>query len=395
MGRDRARAAEGVPVLRHGRLQPRLRPGRRDRRGAVGGARDRPGARLRRGDARRARRPDRPGRHERLRRPAAAAGDRPRPREAARRSTSSTTRSPRSTSPPTPGCGARCARSSPTPPCSSWPSGCPRSSRPTRSSCSRTATVVGRGTTTTLLETCATYQEIVALAADRRRRRRMSAHRAPVAATRRRAMKETERVVQGPGPGPGAVRRRHGRPEVACDFGPRPAAARAGCGPTAQGRSACVLLAVGQRGAVRRRARGSSARPPTWSSRAVGRQPAGRHHPGGGRRAAARRRRGPRSPTWSPRWTTSCPARASTSARWPRVLLLVRGRLPRLGARRLPPGLPAQRRRAGHRAADARRRRGQDQPAAAAATSTASRAASCSAGSPTTSTTSARRCSRR
>ena len=45
---------------------------------------------------------DRPGRHERLRRPAAAAGHRPRPGPPSPRSTCSTTRSPRSTWPPTP-----------------------------------------------------------------------------------------------------------------------------------------------------------------------------------------------------------------------------------------------------------------------------------------------------
>ena len=59
--------------------QPPLRQARRHRRGDVGGARDRPGTRLRRGacpsglDA-----ADRPGRHQRLGRPAAAAGDRAR-----------------------------------------------------------------------------------------------------------------------------------------------------------------------------------------------------------------------------------------------------------------------------------------------------------------------------
>ena len=68
-------------------------------------------ARLRRGDARGARRADRAGRHQRLRRPAAAARDRPGAGPHARRSTCSTTRSPRSTSPPTPGCARRCARS--------------------------------------------------------------------------------------------------------------------------------------------------------------------------------------------------------------------------------------------------------------------------------------------
>ena len=54
--------------------------------------------------------PDHPGRHQRLRRPAPAAGDRPRADPAARRSTSSTTRSPRSTWPPTPGCAPRSPR---------------------------------------------------------------------------------------------------------------------------------------------------------------------------------------------------------------------------------------------------------------------------------------------
>ena len=53
------------------RQQPALRQARRHRRRAVAGARDRPGARLRRGDARGARRADRPGRHQRL---AAASG---------------------------------------------------------------------------------------------------------------------------------------------------------------------------------------------------------------------------------------------------------------------------------------------------------------------------------
>ncbi len=68
-----------------------------------------------RGDARAAGGPDRPGRHQRLRRAAAAAGHRPGAGPAARRSTCSTTRSPRSTSPPTPGCGPRCARTPRTP----------------------------------------------------------------------------------------------------------------------------------------------------------------------------------------------------------------------------------------------------------------------------------------
>ena len=57
--------------------------------------------------ARAARRADRPGRQQRLRRPAPAAGDRPGAGAPARRSTSSTTRSRRWTTPPTPRCGPR------------------------------------------------------------------------------------------------------------------------------------------------------------------------------------------------------------------------------------------------------------------------------------------------
>ena len=56
--------------------QPPARQAGRHRRGDVGGARRRPGARLRRGAARGARRPGRPGRHQLLRRTAAAARDR-------------------------------------------------------------------------------------------------------------------------------------------------------------------------------------------------------------------------------------------------------------------------------------------------------------------------------
>ena len=49
---DRAGAAAAVPVLRHGRQQPALRQPGRHRRGALGGAGDRPGAGLRRGRCR-------------------------------------------------------------------------------------------------------------------------------------------------------------------------------------------------------------------------------------------------------------------------------------------------------------------------------------------------------
>ena len=57
----------------------------------------------------------------------------------ARRSTCSTTRSPRWTSPPTRACGRRCARPPASRPCSSWRSACRASSTPTRSSCSTAA----------------------------------------------------------------------------------------------------------------------------------------------------------------------------------------------------------------------------------------------------------------
>lgn len=71
-----AGAAEGLPLPRDDRRQPALRQARRHRGRDVGGARDRPGPRVRRGDARAARRRGGPGRVEPQRRPAAADGDR-------------------------------------------------------------------------------------------------------------------------------------------------------------------------------------------------------------------------------------------------------------------------------------------------------------------------------
>ena len=146
---------KGVPVLRHRRLEPAARQRRRHRRGAVGGAGDRPGPRLRRGDARRPRGADRPGRHQRLRRPAAAAGDRPGAGEAAARSTSSTTRSPPSTSPPTPGCAGR---SSPVVADATVrrgrPAGLDDPAAPTRSWCSRTARSSATAPTTSCSSDC-------------------------------------------------------------------------------------------------------------------------------------------------------------------------------------------------------------------------------------------------
>ena len=58
---------------------------------------------------------DRPGRHQRLRRPAPAAVHRPRARHRSPRSSCSTTRSPPSTSPPTPGSAGRSRPRRPTP----------------------------------------------------------------------------------------------------------------------------------------------------------------------------------------------------------------------------------------------------------------------------------------
>ena len=100
-------------------------------------------------------------------------------------------------------------------------------------------------------------------------------------------------------------------------------------------------------------ARGSSATPPTWSSPASS--------AGSSRRDPARRRGSPGDAVAAGAWT-SCPARASTSARVGAVLLLVLAVYVAASLLAWLAGLPAQRRRAGHRAPDARGRRGQDQP---------------------------------
>jgi ATP-binding cassette subfamily B multidrug efflux pump len=63
------------------------------------------------------------------------------------RSTCSTTRSPRWTSPPTRGSGRRCARPRASRPCSSWRSACRASSTPTRSSSSTAASSSARART--------------------------------------------------------------------------------------------------------------------------------------------------------------------------------------------------------------------------------------------------------
>ena len=111
--------------------------------------------------------PDRPGRHQRLRRAAPAAVHRPGAGASSPRSTCSTTRSRRSTSPPTRGCGPRCDRTPGTRPSSSSRSGCRPSPTPTRSSCSRTAAS----------SASAPHEELLRDLPDLRRDRRVPAHR--------------------------------------------------------------------------------------------------------------------------------------------------------------------------------------------------------------------------
>ncbi len=76
LGPHRSGAAAAVSVLRHGREQPALRQSQRHGRGAVGGAASRSGTRLRAGNDRRPAGAYRPGRHQRVRRPASAPIDR-------------------------------------------------------------------------------------------------------------------------------------------------------------------------------------------------------------------------------------------------------------------------------------------------------------------------------
>ena len=113
---DRDRAAAALPVLGDRGQQPPLRQPRRDRRRAVAVPRDRAGARLRRPRCPRVSTRRSP-RAARTCPAASASGSRSRGRScASRRSTCSTTRSRRSISAPTRGCGPRCVRWSPTPP---------------------------------------------------------------------------------------------------------------------------------------------------------------------------------------------------------------------------------------------------------------------------------------
>ena len=235
----------------------------RHRRRAVGRAGDRPGRGLRAGDARGARRADRAGRHQRLRRSAAAARDRPRAGASRRRSTCSTTRSPRSTSPPTPGCGRRCARSPRTPRWSSSPSGSRRSSTPTRSSCSRTARSSASARTTSCSATCPTYAEIVESQLARGGGR-MSTHDRTAPAARTPTREDAgETAARRPRDGRAAPpgRRRppwaaaSGMPaEKSMTSGRRRSGCCGGCAPERLGLHRRARARRGQRGADRRRA---------------------------------------------------------------------------------------------------------------------------------------------
>ena len=220
----RAGAAEAVPVLRHRRLQPALRQAGRHRRGAVAGAGGRAGPRLRRADARRPGRADRPGRHQRLRRPAAAPGHRPGAGAAGRRSTSSTTRSRRWTTPPTRRCARRWPGRPPTPPWSSSPSGSAPSATPTGSSCSTRAAVVGTGT----------HAELMADQRDLPGDRALPAHRAGGRRMTADADDQRRRPAppMGGRPGPDDDGRHAGR-EAAGLQGLHQAAAAACCGRSA------------------------------------------------------------------------------------------------------------------------------------------------------------------
>ena len=158
---DRPRPPEGLPVQRHDREQPALRQGRRDRRRALGGPAHRPGRELRPRARRRSRGARLTGRLEPVRRPAPAAGDRPGAGQARRRSTSSTTASPPSTSRPTRSCGRPSPTRSRTRRWSSSPSASARSWAPTGSSSSTAARSSAIGTHLELMATCETYREIV------------------------------------------------------------------------------------------------------------------------------------------------------------------------------------------------------------------------------------------
>ena len=158
----RPRAPEAVPVLRHGGEQPALRRSRRHRRRAVGGARDRPGHRLRArrcpaGSTRRS-----PRAAPTCRAGSASAWPSPGRWCAARRSTCSTTRSRRSTSPPTPGSAPRWRRYTADATVVIVAQRVSTIINADQILVLEDGRVVGLGTHRELLETCPTYAEIVA-----------------------------------------------------------------------------------------------------------------------------------------------------------------------------------------------------------------------------------------
>ena len=332
---------------------------------------------LRAGAGRRARQPRRAGRHQ-LSRAASASGSRSPGRwSPARRSTCSTTRSRRSTSrtdarlraalrPRTRGRGgARSSRSA-----------CPRSATPTRSSCSRTAQIVGRGRHDELVDTCPTYAEIVDVAADARRRHERPR---PRAAATRRSRAPRRPTTDG-------ARHRRGTTTAAAAEATAAAPRRAGTRPmpTASRAATCSVArrpdATGSRRSlgghrpVRRGRRASSrsaASRSSCSAPRAARHASDRHH---------RHARPDRRVDFTRSRATELVARRSTSSRCcsgtSQAYLLDRCR-PAHRCTRLRADVEDKL----HRLPLALRR-------------PASRAATCSAASPTTSTTSPRVCSR-
>ncbi len=344
----------------------------------MGGARGRPGPRLRRGAARGSRRAGHPGRHQLLRRPAAAAGDRPGAGPPARASTSSTTRSRRSTWPPTPGCGRRCK---------------PETRDATVVIVAQRVTtisdadlilvledgrVVGRGTHHELLDDVRDVPGDRHLPADGGGGGMSTDHHAP----RSKEFKATERIEApqgGPGRGPmggGMVGQK------AMDFVPvRQAAGRPDAPRPRQGdrwwccsaSSASSLMSIGPRILGH-------------ATDLVFNGFIGQQIPPG---------------TPESQWPEAVqgqdvvPGQGVDFAAVGDVLLLVLAIYAGASLLGWLQGFVLNTRRAEHRPPDARGRRGRRSTGCRSATSTARRAASCSAGSPTTSTTSARPCSRR
>ena len=275
-----------------------------------------------------------------------------------RRSTCSTTRSRRSTSPPTPGCGRRSSPRPATRRCSSSRSG----SRTIRDAdlilVLEDGGIVGRGT----------HDELLATA---RRTRRSSS---PSSARRRRHEHDTQpegQEAQGDRAGRGARRAARAAARSAAawsgrrrsTFGPSAKRLLPGCVRSAArrsrvvvlgGRAACSLMSLGPTDPRPRH------RPDLRRAASAADCPPRRPRPGGRElraRATARSRPGASMDV--------VPGQGVDFGAVGQVLLLVLGVYVGASLLVLAAGLPAQRRRAGHRAPDARRRRGQDQPAAA------------------------------